>query len=383
MFAKPFLLGIGDYVKTFESFPFPTILCDIEFQVYWSNASAKEAYPLLTQTGPLREVFSRYDLTELVQRVEHSGGLLLSDMLPLNTAQFSISPLFYEGEYIGFTLVVTQPRENSTLARLDQLSTASSVFSNEIRSTVGDIFASMDSIAQKAELLNADWIKPHLTGIALDSYQILRLSSNITKFARFRNHESALELTSYNIFSWLRRIQEPTIALSEDMGVPITFDIPEGDAYLTLDSRKFESAFFNVLHNALYYTKEGNHITITARADADEVELVIQDKGIGIPKLVLPNVFEPYYYFAPDGFPPSLGLGLTIARMVFDAHGGSMKVDSQWGGGTIATIRLPFPSFSAPLFLEQGDQSYSLQDRFSPMYVGIASAKTSPYREIP
>lgn len=84
-------------------------------------------------------------------------------------------------------------------------------------------------------------------------------------------------------------------------------------------------------------------IVLATRAENGFVELVVSDRGVGIPKDQLERVFEPFVSFRKKG----LGLGLTISRSIVDAHEGSIKAENNADGG--ATFRCFFPVADAPV----------------------------------
>ena len=74
-----------------------------------------------------------------------------------------------------------------------------------------------------------------------------------------------------------------------------------------------------------------------AQASDHHVALAVSDTGPGIPRDMLPRVFEPFYSAKPNGS----GLGLTIAERIVTAHGGRIDIDAAPGGGTRVTMRFP------------------------------------------
>ena len=78
-------------------------------------------------------------------------------------------------------------------------------------------------------------------------------------------------------------------------------------------------------------------VTIEAQAVRDRVAIVVADTGPGIPPERLARVFDPYFTTKGNG----LGLGLTIARRIVEAHGGSIEVESGPGRGTRFRVWLP------------------------------------------
>ena len=100
----------------------------------------------------------------------------------------------------------------------------------------------------------------------------------------------------------------------------------------------------NLLDNGLKHTPEdGPAVSITMVQRPDRLEIVVQDRGEGIPASALPYLFEPFY--RPDvsrsrktgGY----GLGLSLCKAIIDAHGGSIDLVSTPGEGTRVTVTIP------------------------------------------
>lgn len=119
------------------------------------------------------------------------------------------------------------------------------------------------------------------------------------------------------------------------------------------DSDRLRQVLLNVLENARKYTPEGGKITMTVGVEQDSAMITIADTGIGIPAEDVPHVWDRFYRIdqartrAGGGF----GLGLAIVKSIVESHGGQVALTSEYGKGTIVTLRLPLPSTvrSAPL----------------------------------
>jgi signal transduction histidine kinase len=123
------------------------------------------------------------------------------------------------------------------------------------------------------------------------------------------------------------------------LGLKIAPDLPE----IELDQERMLQVLGNLVSNALRYTPEGGSITLTSLHDGDALLLQVQDTGEGIPRKILPKVFERFYRGEPSRThqETETGLGLAIAKSIVEMHGGSIRVDSEIGEGTTFTIRLP------------------------------------------
>jgi signal transduction histidine kinase len=120
------------------------------------------------------------------------------------------------------------------------------------------------------------------------------------------------------------------------------------DAEAYADSDRVHQVLINLLNNAIAFSTPGGQVSIVVRREQGDVTCTVQDTGIGIAATELPHVFERFYrgdasrartISSPDG--GGAGLGLAIAKVIVEAHGGQIWITSQLGQGTAVTFTLP------------------------------------------
>ena len=99
--------------------------------------------------------------------------------------------------------------------------------------------------------------------------------------------------------------------------------------------------FSNLLANAIKYSPAGGLIRIEAACAAEHVAVAVDDCGIGIPDKDIAQLFARYFRGSNVSGIVGTGVGLYLARMVIELHGGSVAVDSREGRGSRFTVRLP------------------------------------------
>jgi two-component system sensor histidine kinase BaeS len=116
-------------------------------------------------------------------------------------------------------------------------------------------------------------------------------------------------------------------------------DLPE----ILLDPDRMAQVFGNLISNSLRYTPEGGRISLSAAKEGNSLLFCVVDNGAGIAVEALPHIFDRFYRADPARAQGSeSGLGLAIARSIVEAHGGTIRAESQVGQGTIIRISLPF-----------------------------------------
>jgi signal transduction histidine kinase len=120
-----------------------------------------------------------------------------------------------------------------------------------------------------------------------------------------------------------------------DVRIAIPADLPP----LDIDPLRIREVLVNLLSNALRYTTAGGRVTISAQRAAAAVTVAVGDTGAGIPAEDLPKVFDRFYKGRTSR---GSGLGLTIARNLIAAHGGTIRAESEPGRGTTILFTLSY-----------------------------------------
>jgi len=125
-----------------------------------------------------------------------------------------------------------------------------------------------------------------------------------------------------------------------DRGLPVRLEAPEK---ILLECRQIslKRAFSNLIDNAVKY---GESAIVRMHGEKDSLEITIEDLGPGIPTGELQRVFSPFYRLEPSRNPETggVGLGLSIAQSVIQAHGGELSLSNRPEGGLLACVRLPY-----------------------------------------
>jgi two-component system cell cycle sensor histidine kinase PleC len=123
----------------------------------------------------------------------------------------------------------------------------------------------------------------------------------------------------------------------------VTVDVQPDDIFVPADERGLHQILVNLLQNATKFTQDGGCITVRTRHARDAINLYVEDNGIGIPAYALHKLGRPFEQVETE-FSKSYkgsGLGLAIARSLAELHGGSLRIKSQEGVGTIVLVHLP------------------------------------------
>lgn len=231
---------------------------------------------------------------------------------------------------------------NSMLHRLqksfDQLNQFSSDIAHELRTP-------LHNLQIRTELaLTHQQLPPEYSSILesyMDEYKHLtKLVDSLLFLARSDQSQLTLNKQSIDVFKEISTVVDYYQLLAEEKNIALHC---EGDGLLWVDLTLFKRAINNLLLNAIKYTPKKGAIGIKISADAQWINIVIQDTGIGIEELHLPRIFDRFYRVDTSRSPESggLGLGLAIVKCIVELHGGTIQITSIVNKGTSVSMCFP------------------------------------------
>ena len=125
---------------------------------------------------------------------------------------------------------------------------------------------------------------------------------------------------------------------AERFNCQIEVEYPEKIAKLFVDSEKIAWVVTNLLSNAIRYSSENGRIIIGARQIDKAVEIYVKDFGKGIDSRYHESIFD-HYFRVPGTKVQGSGLGLAISKDFVEAHGGTIRIESEVGKGSTFVIR--------------------------------------------
>ena len=125
--------------------------------------------------------------------------------------------------------------------------------------------------------------------------------------------------------------------------ISLSLDLPDRLPSVNIDWQRVNQVLHNLLENAVAYTHKGGAIRVAATTAGAWVEVSVSDTGEGIPAEDLPNIFDRFYRVDKSRARATggSGLGLTIAKRLVEAHGGTITVQSKLGKGSRFSFTVP------------------------------------------
>jgi len=150
------------------------------------------------------------------------------------------------------------------------------------------------------------------------------------------------ELNATDISQVVKYAVDKAQKQADDAGVKLRVSIAADVPLILGHVRSLQSAFRQLLDNAMKFSPDGGEVNITVSRDARGAKVSIQDHGIGISVDVLPHIFDRFFHIEniEDNLYGGLGIGLSITKQVIEQHHGKIEVASTVGEGSNFSIYL-------------------------------------------
>jgi len=225
-------------------------------------------------------------------------------------------------------------------AKTDMLVTVNHEFRTPLTAINGHVELLLDGVGGEV----STEARAMLQTIERNGAKLQSLIDSTFASSRFDDFEGHFDPEPTDVAALASRVAERVKPLAEARGVKL--DVTDHPPLLVrADGAYLERALESIIDNAVKFTDQGGQVTLTvnASAEGDEAVIVVGDTGIGIPADDIPRLFTRFFRASnvQKSAIPGVGLGLSIAQQVVQAHGGTISVESKVGGGTTMTVRLP------------------------------------------
>ncbi|HVX75838.1 MAG TPA: ATP-binding protein [Bradyrhizobium sp.] len=171
---------------------------------------------------------------------------------------------------------------------------------------------------------------------------LLEVINDILDMSKIEAGRLQLDLESVDVAKTLAESMRVVAGRAQDKNLALEADIEEAIP-LVADRRAIKQIAVNLLSNAVKFTPEGGKVTVRGRLRENHIHLMISDTGIGIAPHSLRRLGRPFEQVESQLTKtyPGSGLGLAIAKSLTNLHGGSMRLRSRLGAGTVVCVSLP------------------------------------------
>jgi signal transduction histidine kinase len=225
-----------------------------------------------------------------------------------------------------------------------------SVASHELRTPISIIHGFHELLAEGAlGELNEDQ-KRAIAAIGDGTAQLVRIADDATRIAQIEGERLVLSPDDQDVSSLLKTAVHSATAEARGRRVSVTLETDRSIPRLRLDGPRLTEAIANLVRNGIRFTPDGGRVEVRSAWRGGELRIEVSDTGIGIAREFQDKLFEKGFVLRDslnhhssntlEFKSAGLGLGLSIARGIVEAHGGSIAVESELGEGSVFTIRL-------------------------------------------
>jgi len=314
---------------------------------YWNRAAARLlSLPAKMEAGvwTLTRSLRGPDWKNLLQENRSSSGMIDVHYPESRILNYYLVPLGdegrFEGKHVAIFHDVTRERTETKNAleagRVEALTLLAAGVAHEIGNPLNSLHLHLQIMEKDLRSLPADAVERVRDSIRICQQEIRRLDGLITQFLRaIRPHVPQKNPEDPN-----RILEEAILPLQvelADRGILLEKKIEPGLGWVPVDREQIKQAIYNIVRNAMQAAGEHGLIGISVFKEEGVLVWECRDQGEGILAEDLPHLGAPFFTTRSGG----TGLGLMIVQRIAREHGGSIKIESHPGKGTVVQLRIP------------------------------------------
>ena len=366
LFTCEYVLLKQYYKKYFYYYTYFTIISSVATHIWWifSNDAI-----LISKTNNLLTaiwlVLTIIPVAMLAKRKDKSARILLlsfasmvisallyTSILVVNISysgwakdSFQIGVILFSGIlfYGLFDKINTIKQEKQHMKNLDELK--SKFFSNishEFRTPLSLIMDPIKQLNEKSDI-NSD--KKLLQLAYKNSERLLQLINQLLELSKLEAGKMNLAASQQNFILVMKEILGSFESLAQQKNIHIQYHFTQENIPIYIDRDKIEKVFYNLISNAIKFSKDNidGEITISLIEHENNIEVHVCDNGIGIPAHKLPYIFDRFFQVELKEHERNegSGIGLALVKELLELHHGSIQVKSENQNGCCFIIHLP------------------------------------------
>jgi len=348
-----------------NALPYAAVICERSGKVLQCNDAMANLIGVARDRMIGRKAgFLSAGLLNDIDDVFASGRTWRGDIVLVNASNeshmcdLSIAPLEYFRDSETCTAVLMTLLENDRQQQAERTLMEQNRDRSDANASKSDFIANMGHELRtplNAIIGNSELIAQGVLGELSESYRdcgrdvheagthLLELVNNVLDVSKLSNGSMALQLAEDDIGSVT---QEAAKLVRDDIKKrhhKLTLNLPEKPLVMPCDRLKLKQILINILSNAAKFTPDKGQISLTLTVLDDEICFAVQDNGVGMSPNDIPRALARFSQLHPSGVKESAGtgLGLPLAKLLVELHGGRLSIESDLGKGTTVRITLP------------------------------------------
>lgn len=215
---------------------------------------------------------------------------------------------------------------------------------HEFKTPIATISLAADSIESPMIISSKDKIQRFIRIIKQENNRMLNQVEKVLQMALIDKKEFDLKLSEVDMHTVIDQAIHHTNLQVEKRGGMITKSLDAAQPVIHGDATHLSSVIYNLLDNANKYSTETPDISVKTRNVPKGIEVIVEDKGIGMTKEARRQIFDKFYRVPTGNLHDvkGFGLGLSYVKAITDAHHGQISVKSEPGKGSSFILFFPF-----------------------------------------
>jgi two-component system phosphate regulon sensor histidine kinase PhoR len=325
------------------------LVVDSNRRVILTNETFQKLFdaPEIPLATPLLEIVRDPTLDQLLTDAFHGRGPVRCE-LTLDGSQIELHAVATKNEAGEITGALALFHDITELKKMDQVRRdfVANV-SHELRTPLSILRGYIETLLDTPKTPREELTRI-LRVMERHSDRLELLVEDLLTLAQLESSNPDLQMGTVDLSSFLPEMVRDWEKKFARKQLKIVVDLPVELFPIWADRTRLQEALYNLLDNAVKYSREHGEIRLHARRRDGEIELAVSDDGIGIAKEDLPRIFERFYRADKARSPDKVrgtGLGLAIVKHIAQLHGGRVEAESELQKGT--TIRVVLPSASS------------------------------------
>jgi len=232
-------------------------------------------------------------------------------------------------------------------ARLFQQSDLIAEFVHELRTPLASLSTATYLLLRPE--MSREQTDQIVNNIHNETLRLNSLASSFLDLARLESGRVQFRKTRFSTADLIYEVRDVMMTKAQETDIQIRVDVPGDMPLLEADRDKIKQVLLNLVSNAIKYNRPNGSVIIQGDFTDDEVSIIVQDTGLGIPEDAIPNLFQKFFRVREhEGKASGTGLGLSICKQIVQGHAGRIEVKSKMGVGTSFNIFLPRSRHTTP-----------------------------------
>jgi two-component system, OmpR family, phosphate regulon sensor histidine kinase PhoR len=214
---------------------------------------------------------------------------------------------------------------------------------HELKTPLATISLAVDALTNEKVIHDDTKIRYYSGMIKEENKRMNKQVEKILQSARLERQEIKLNLQKLNAHDLIHKVADNLILQIQEKNGSLILNLNADKVMINADEVHFSNIIFNLLDNAIKYSKDNPKIEIETLVTGTMLAVKIKDNGIGMSKETQSRIFEKFYRAHTGNLHnvKGFGLGLSYVKALVEAHNGKVKVESTIGKGSTFTVLMP------------------------------------------